>query len=453
MSIQGVSHEELIAKIRALKDNREFSPCTIIAKAPTIFRPILDELRNLIAYRNYANWLLSTDYPKPPTFPLIRSHQGGIPHLEFIDTERMKMFLTKASPDTTTSPFVAEVLHDFFARHPECLSYFAMVGCPNLFLGYLSEDHLNRAERFFVTCIRKYGISDPMVKLLVVNFLCHAFDFLGALRSRFSEKAPMLDDQSPFNMSEWLIDCFVSSLPCLSAPYLAVLREAIHNSDATFAIVWQDFLPRIVDDWMSYDRLSDHLRGSPPDEPTRNALLRAVDDLKQSAQPLDIDGLVYGRPRPKYLCSLLDAHVIDSHRSATGSPTILRQLIGPLDVQTLGLDFFEFEVGLAKEALPYAVSDSLSRLKGRGDLLDILAAERPDLLPEYLAELEATALCIDRMRKRFHTPRILASIRAEAEMSALAAFRRYARVSPLGRAQMETAYSDFVHAKIADLLR
>jgi hypothetical protein len=110
-----------------------------------------------------------------------------------------------------------------------------MVGCPNLFLGDFSEDHFGRPERFFVACIRKYGTSDEMVRLFVVNFLCHAFGFLSALRSRFSEKVVMVDDQSPVNLSQCLLECFVSSLPYLSARHLAVLREAIGNSDATLA--------------------------------------------------------------------------------------------------------------------------------------------------------------------------------------------------------------------------
>jgi hypothetical protein len=46
----------------------------------------------------------------------------------------------ESDPDTKASPFVAEVLHDFFVRRSDWLFSFAMLGGQNLSLSYVSED-------------------------------------------------------------------------------------------------------------------------------------------------------------------------------------------------------------------------------------------------------------------------------------------------------------------------
>jgi hypothetical protein len=490
MDSDGLSAERdaLIKKIDNLYRSRDFNPGQIVVATPLIFHAKYIHLRNLIFSRNYVTWQQRTGRPSTATFPVF-----GVLDVLLGTAARRQMNKQTLRNEAASALFIqsdefsaaaqsVERLHAFLEAHDECLEYFACFGCPNLFYNYVPEKRLASARRLFVACVQRWGVSDRIVRRLIVNFTLHAFPFLRALREAFvdivCQKVPT--SQAVLTVDEFVrffVEAFDDSVSSFHEAFIAVWRAAFEkDADGTCEVLFGDFMIPLADDWwVSEDFAGTRLLDGLPEQLAglseelavglRTEFRQLSDAFHRpaSARPLDAEQVLW-QTNVMFFYSEMDDEIV---RYITTEAPFSKT---PYLVDTLGFRFLEipdvltndapeFSQKPSKDPAAIALAATWERLKTAGtrnaDLLNRIpgaAAGRPTedtitFLRMYHKELEASDRCISFTIDRLAAWGLFQDAIDEATRSMRAAFLQRARASPPPQSLWEI-YWEFLIKKI-----
>ena len=191
---------------------------------PRMFGRSLEDECLLVNYRNlWLWWLEDKDSLPKPLIPIFSP-----------PPKRLTTIQTLIRQFYDSGDALHEKVEPFFSNHANLRSYFANVGCANIFFQYVSSEALSAAQRFFESVI-KGPVSDLMIET-VANFVLHGCRFMKFLRERYFDqllRVTELNDEAKYTTLKKVLDATIADL---TEQHIAVLLHCLNQENGRDAV-------------------------------------------------------------------------------------------------------------------------------------------------------------------------------------------------------------------------
>ena len=196
----------------------------LLTSLPRMFGRSLDEECLLVTYRNlWLWWLDDKDALPKPVIPLFSPPPTRLTKIQRL----IRQFYDGGDA-------MHEKVERFFADHANLRTYFANVGCANIFFQYVCDESLTAAQRFFVS-----AINGPVTELMietVANFVLHGCRFTKLMRERYFDELLRVNELNDEAKYLTLQRVLTGTLADLSQQHIAVLLHCLKQENGRDAV-------------------------------------------------------------------------------------------------------------------------------------------------------------------------------------------------------------------------